>query len=137
MIRRLTILLIACLAPVLPASAQQLPALSGVWDCVLNNPYVSVQVRMQLSPNGSLRAQGWLHYVGTSSQGNFTGTGQYGPVPPEPGAPAWRYGFRIVRNNGPMVPLYAGPTNNPGWLYSVFQNPQTGQRSETSCSRVG
>lgn len=137
MTKTIGLALAALLASSIAAGAQQLPALSGLWDCVVNGYHANIQVRMQLAPNGSLMAQGWLQYNQTSSQGNFQGTGNYGVVPPEAGAPDWRYGFRIVRQNGPMVTLYAGPTNNPNWLYNVYQNPQTGAQSKTSCNRIG
>lgn len=137
MIRKLAMAAAICVSSGTAASAQGLPPLSGVWDCVVNGYHGNIQIRMQLAPNGTLVAQGWMMLNQTTAQGNFTGTGRHGQAGPEPGAPDWRYAFQIRRQDGFIFSLYAGPTENPNWLYNRFTNPSTGAQSETSCNRVG
>lgn len=137
MIRRLLTAVAAVVFSALPATAQNMPAPVGLWDCVMNGPTVSIQLRIQVAPDSSVFGQGSITYIGTSRIYQVRGPGRWSPVPPEAGAPRWTYGFQIQPQNHAIFTIYAAPTNQPNYLYNVYNHPHNGSVTETACTRIG
>ena len=129
-------LLPAALLVATPARAQVQPPV-GVWDCYVNSPIVSIAVRMQVAPNGQLGGQGSITYVQTNRIYNVQGSGDWTYLPPDAGNQVGLFKFRMFPQNHAIFSWFARPNQDPNFMNNVFQNPENGMVTETSCQRIG
>jgi len=119
------------------AAAQQLPAPVGLWRCVMNSAPASIDLQVQIAPDGSLFGQGSYILNQTSFFQQIQAPGRWLTIPAgEPEFPNGGYQLSFVPPNVASFSLFLQPTTTPGNLYNLWQNPQTGDRVETACQKL-
>lgn len=120
----------------LPAFAQP-AAPTGSWRCVANSQKGTVDLNLQVAPNGQLSGNGSVIYAGSYTAYNIQGNGDWTALPPDMNSNEWLFKFRLHPSNHPIVVIYARPTNDPNFLSNVYYNPQDGTTVRTSCQKQG
>ena len=132
------IFLIAVLALLPMSSAMAQPTNpAGIWRCVVNSNIVSIDMTYQINPDFSLAGQGSIVYIATSRIYQVQGYGRWSASPPDASSNQWLYRLQIAPQNHAMFSVFPRPTNDPNFMNNVFQDPQTGGVTETSCQRIG
>ena len=136
MIRKLLTAAAGLCLTTFPAFAQP-AAPTGSWRCVANSPSGTIDLNLNVAPNGQLTGNGSVIYSGSYAAYNVQGSGDWLAMPPDSQSNEWLFKFRLHPSNHPIVVVYARPTNDPNFLNNTFYNPQTGMTTNTSCQKQG
>ncbi len=116
----------------------------GKWRCINNaisgnNLGLVTDMVLMVSPNQTLVAQGTIVYTATNQIYNIQGGGDWAYFPPDASSAEWLLKFRVIPQTGnhAIFPIMARPTTDPNSLYYFYQDPRTGNTSETRCGRIG
>lgn len=113
------------------------PAPTGQWRCIVESPYVSIDLVANISEAHTLSAQGTLIYTGTLRVYEVSGPGDWLAIAPDKDSTKWLFSFMLKPSTHAVFRWFASPTDSPNHLQNRWVHPETGQVVETWCERTG
>ncbi|MEQ9447308.1 MAG: hypothetical protein RLN70_00185 [Rhodospirillaceae bacterium] len=112
------------------------PPPTGQWRCIVESPYVSIDLVANISEGHTLTAQGTLIYTGTLRVYEVSGPGDWLAMPPDKDSTKWLFSFMLKPSTHAVFRWFASPTDSPNHLHNRWVHPETGQVVETWCERT-
>lgn len=107
----------------------------GTWRCIVESPYVSIDLTAEIAEDKTLNGQGTIIYSGTYKTYQVSGSGNWVALPPDASSDKWLFHFRMKPSNHAIFSWFANPTDDPNHMYNKFVPNDKGHAVITRCAR--